>query len=785
VVRVKQFFKSSLILSLFAFIAGLLFLPYIFEKLSFVTFGSLAGLSPLKYQIARAFRSGEYPLWNPYNMCGMPFHSAIGILDPLLVPQLFLKGSLGFLSSHYLAFLCAGLFMYIYLRKSHNLPPLASFLGGALYMSSPFFAAASPELPFMAPPSYLPLAMLFSDIALAKRSYFYSALTGAALALTFLSGNLESYYYIALIFFVLQYGKLVCERSELSGIGRLAEARFLVVGVISSALFMAVDLFPTLEVMRSSGRTENLMLLESAIFIILTGVAACGAALLAIRVSALRRRVLISSTAIILALLFIVDFDKSTFHLGLKGNIFYPDLRLIMTHGMTAFDLMKKCTTLPVALISQIAPQRSTFHFQDPAYLFNLATLALFLSALWLKKAPAVKFYLFFAAFIALPAYTFFPNLFHSLLRMNEIQFPRLIFAFFFFACVVISYAFVLIMRSKPLAAAFVTALIIESVLSWNLYTFQKDDIRVVDAKHPEILFMSKLGGDYRMGIKDDRGRDIDNFYENRYKLTLGWNMPLFWNAKTVEKSSINLTRPRFDALWKLEEENKGVTPTILAGTKTSIYNMMGMKYLFAREPFAHKNYKLTLRGDSYNIYENLKALPRLYAVSQVAQATAAEIKEKIKAVDFNPVAMTYVELAKGEDGSRLPAPNAVAPQIEWSTIKEGYNYVTFKVRAHQPAFLATTDAYDRNWKAYIDGAREKVYLCNYYFRGICVPPGEHIVEFKYRPLSFSIGLIVTLSSLILTLLIFLVDRRVNRHCERSEAISGRAYGTPSKILNL
>ncbi len=139
------------------------FYPYWAGATSFFTYHALSGLLPLKYQIAKSFMAGEYPLWNPWVLNGTPFHSGIGILDPFLVSFLVLDGAHALMASSYLALCFAGLTMYLYLQKVWGFSTPAALLGGLFYLANPFFAATCHENPFMNPPVFLPLIFYFYD----------------------------------------------------------------------------------------------------------------------------------------------------------------------------------------------------------------------------------------------------------------------------------------------------------------------------------------------------------------------------------------------------------------------------------------------------------------------------------------------------------------------------------------------------------------------------------------------------------------------------------------------
>jgi hypothetical protein len=64
---------------------------------------------------------------------------------------------------------------------------------------------------------------------------------------------------------------------------------------------------------------------------------------------------------------------------------------------------------------------------------------------------------------------------------------------------------------------------------------------------------------------------------------------------------------------------------------------------------------------------------------------------------------------------------------------------------AAAPSFLVFLEAWDSGWTARVDGVRSRVVRSDYAFCGVAVPAGAHRVTFSYRPLSFTVGLILTL----------------------------------------
>ena len=66
---------------------------------------------------------------------------------------------------------------------------------------------------------------------------------------------------------------------------------------------------------------------------------------------------------------------------------------------------------------------------------------------------------------------------------------------------------------------------------------------------------------------------------------------------------------------------------------------------------------------------------------------------------------------------------------------------------------------YEKGWNAYIDDVLCPHFRVNYVLRGMKIPAGNHIIEFKFEPSSYNIGESLSLaSSIILFLLLVFVS---------------------------
>jgi hypothetical protein len=73
-----------------------------------------------------------------------------------------------------------------------------------------------------------------------------------------------------------------------------------------------------------------------------------------------------------------------------------------------------------------------------------------------------------------------------------------------------------------------------------------------------------------------------------------------------------------------------------------------------------------------------------------------------------------------------------------------------------EPGFLVLTDTYYPGWRATVDGEPTEILQANHAFRAIALDAGDHTVVFEYTPLSFRLGLWITVGATFL-LAVFLI----------------------------
>lgn len=162
---------------------------------------------------------------------------------------------------------------------------------------------------------------------------------------------------------------------------------------------------------------------------------------------------------------------------------------------------------------------------------------------------------------------------------------------------------------------------------------------------------------------------------------------------------------------------------------------LLSAKYIATKRE-AGAGFRRRVDGEYADLFENREFLPRAYLASRVRVITdSAEILPALLQTDLDLAHEAVVEepialAANARTDAGTAALQEVSPEL-----------VRVQVSANYPALLVLSDNYYPGWNAYLDGAPVRIYRTNYLARGVLVPQGEHLVEFRYEPVSVRIGL--------------------------------------------
>lgn len=187
----------------------------------------------------------------------------------------------------------------------------------------------------------------------------------------------------------------------------------------------------------------------------------------------------------------------------------------------------------------------------------------------------------------------------------------------------------------------------------------------------------------------------------------------------------------------------------VTTGFSSPVFDLLGIRHILvppgAAKPAPH--FSLEYDGPDARIYRNPRAFPRAFLASRVRQCvddTTALRLMREQLVDVREEVLLAACDEAPAAGPRGSVSNA--EMREYSPHR-----ILIRAMSDSPAYLVLTDAWFPGWRAWVNGREQPVRRANHAFRAVWIPPGHHDVEFRYRPLSFQLGLALSLMAASIT----------------------------------
>lgn len=715
---------------------------------------------PWKHLVINLWKSGQWPLWNPYNFSGSPllanYQSAV--FHPFnflffLLPEVDAWSFLILLQP-----LLAGLFTYLFCREL-KLSQEASLLSSIAFMFCGFITTWMAYGTMAYALLWLPLILYGIQKSFYKISAFSLILISFSLAASLFSGHFQISLYVLLASLGFLLFKLIVTRQiKVFFLGLL----FIVLGV----LLASVQILPSFELYQLSSRSQ---------FVGLSEIVPWNYLITLLSPDFFGNDVTRNNwfghyaewsgfTGVIpLILAAYVFFKKKR-----KPVLFFSSLiivSLLLSRPTSVLDLIIK---LKIPIFSSSAAARVNGLFS-----FSIAILAGFgLDELKnnLKNKNFKKLFLVSILFLGVALTTWgvlilvrpfsFSEL--SIARRNFILPSGMISAFG-----ILVFGFWLLNRffkkKKDLIryVRLIIPFLLLLLIAFDLFRFAKKWVPFDSKEHvypqvPILSFLTKTAGPNR--VFGFFGMEMMNYYQIQ-----GFNGydPLF-----IQRYGELLTTAG-DGKIKMPS-TRGTGLGIRAKYTMELLNLMGGKYVLhalsdGRHPWAFpfweypEQLKLIYGEDKYEVYENKKALPRafLFYNYQIIEESQEIINQMLaRGLDLKETLIL-------EEEPEIPAKDIKEKGQRKAEIIEYFpNQVKLRVETENPGLLFLSDNYYPGWKAFVNGQEKKIYRANYSFRAVVVPQGIHEVEFVYSPSFFKLGLRLSFLSLLALLLFgFLIPR--------------------------
>ena len=745
--------------------------------------------------INKLLKSGKVPLWNPFILGGTPllatFQSAI--FYPLNLIFTFFNIGSAMTYSILLHLFLGGLFMFLFLR-SLKLNRFSSFFGSLVFIFNNYIIGYLQWSVFIHTIIWLPLALFLVNKIIEKKEWKYSLFLGLVFGIQILAGELELFFYS--LFFIVCY--LIFRIISTKEKDYIKLSFIFLVAVLFSICLGAIHLLPAAEFANLSGReysysyvSATASSLPDLIKVIMPNFFG----------SETQNNYFGSKTYL----------ESGFFYVGIITLILSIVALLIVKNkikwfffGFGALILLLVFKTHLYALFYYLIPGFSKFA-RIPRlsflFIFNIAILASFgLNSLLNKidKKSFKRLFKFNKILLIIASILFIfiilliiskplietgsnsflnskfmqekgINLYNSLTGRDlnkilsygfspiiskissvinlEILNISLLFLFIFGSLIVLTLYYKKKIDIKLLKVLIVLILIVDLFyFSYNFNTTSKVENYLNETS--SIQFLKNDSELYRIVRFGDKGRGY-----NQNIAFLPSNIAMIYKIQDAQGYD-GLTLQKYRDFFSLIE------PSIISvhnnrinnlmdekSLNSNLLNILNVKYVLTYEKINNPKYELVYDTDIL-IYKNKEYLPRSFILNEY-KVVKNNINEEIKKTDLKNVAIFEEE-----------------PKIEELNVKEykvniedyNSNNLLIETRSDGNGILFLGDVYYPGWKAYVDGKETKIYKTNYIFRSIYLPKGVHNIEFKYEPLSFKIGAILSVLSLLI--LISFLNRR-------------------------
>lgn len=706
-------------------------------------FDVLRQLYPWKTFALESLESFQIPLWNPYSFSGAPllanFQSAV--FYPLNIVYLFLDQINAWSLLVILQPLFSLSFTYFYARKI-GLSKLGSLFSSIAFAFSSFVTVWLEYNTIGQVVLWLPLSLLAIEYLLGKKNLKWSLIFVFSIFAAILAGHIQIFAYslIFLIFYILT---------------RVPKKDFIFFGIliILSLGFGAFQLIPGLELIMNSARSAHpydflisKILIQPYQLIMFFVPDFFGN-------PATRNYFLtdtyvgkVTSIGLVSVFLILISF------LGKKGRLqkLFLWTCVVVLILATRNPLTEFVYKFNIPFVSGSAPTLSIFLF-----CFGASILTGFGTDTFLKEKFNFKKYLVVISptiillLILIPVVLIFV---HSGVSLRNLYYA-------FFLAILASVLFLIaIFKPKLRYAVFILLLLINIFDLWRSFVkfnpFSPKE--TVFPKTQILTFLQKNSGINRFwgygtaNIEANFATQYSLFSPDGYDPMYPKRYGEFVQSSKDGKIATNFSdQTRSDAVIF---NDFGETFLSSNQYRLKVLDLLGVRYVLDRaenastqETFPPSRFKLIYSDSGWKVFENLKALPRIFLTSDYKVFKTNQEFEKIF-FDKNFDPLKTILLEKNPSLNNLTIKQSNNSRVD--LLEYHLNRIIVNASAESSSLLFLSDTYYPGWKAYVDGKETEILRANYAFRATVVPTGNHQIKFLYDPQSFKLGYAVSLLSL-------------------------------------
>ena len=166
--------------------------------------------------------------------------------------------------------------------------------------------------------------------------------------------------------------------------------------------------------------------------------------------------------------------------------------------------------------------------------------------------------------------------------------------------------------------------------------------------------------------------------------------------------------------------------------------DMMNVRYIVSGSPVLGTLDVEHGSESGLTVYENLDVLPRAFLIGDIeVVADPSDAMRRLQENSFNPEEKAL--LLSPIDESITPIDSSSTVIV--NSLEYGPRKIVYEVETDAPRLLVVSEVYyPAGWEAKLNGESTPIHRVNYLLRGVTIPPGKHLVEMTFNPVSYIWG---------------------------------------------
>jgi hypothetical protein len=241
--------------------------------------------------------------------------------------------------------------------------------------------------------------------------------------------------------------------------------------------------------------------------------------------------------------------------------------------------------------------------------------------------------------------------------------------------------------------------------------------------------------------------RDADTYRISGTGLILYPDSGMVFGIPDVRGYDTVVARRYGELIDRLEGHYRHHFHSLFTQADAPLFDLLNVKYVLTDQELKGKWELVYQDTGSVSIYRNRDVMPRAFVVyrAEVVDSPARSLERVLDSTfDFRASVVLEEAPAGWTEPLEIPASPATVQIADYQPDR-----VRLRVETAAPGLLVLTDTYAPGWKTRLDGQPIPLYVADHAFRAVVVPAGAHQIEFMYEPMSFQVGAVVSLVTMV------------------------------------